>query len=201
MSRPMPPVDSLMPNRPVNGPMRLANWRREAERVGGGGAHLAVVGGPVGLVVSTSTCSNDRDPARIVDDLDEVVLVLRGLEPKLDVALDGVGEEVVVGAQADDRLQAVMPPTKSPTPSTTPCTSLMSVSSLVSLPTVPSPLSMRADTESMWERALSSDALARFTRSTVSRTWPTPPFTSPWFSASSVRTSWVIDRTFSRICL
>ena len=26
MSSPMPPVDSLMPKRPVNGPMRLANW-------------------------------------------------------------------------------------------------------------------------------------------------------------------------------
>jgi hypothetical protein len=23
----MPPVDSLMPKRPVNGPMRRANWR------------------------------------------------------------------------------------------------------------------------------------------------------------------------------
>ena len=26
MSRPMPPVDSLMPNRPVNGPNLFANW-------------------------------------------------------------------------------------------------------------------------------------------------------------------------------
>ena len=28
-SSPRPPVDSLMPNRPVNGPMRLANWNEK----------------------------------------------------------------------------------------------------------------------------------------------------------------------------
>ena len=32
--------------------------------------------------------------ARIVDDLDQVVLVLRGLEAQLDVALDGVARKL-----------------------------------------------------------------------------------------------------------
>ena len=102
----MPPVDSLMPKRPVNGPMRRANWSEKRNASVVVVVHRAVVRRLVRVRRVDVGLREARLAARVVDELDDVVLVLARLEAELDVALDGVGEEVVVAAQADDGLQA-----------------------------------------------------------------------------------------------
>src|SRR6266487_2552172 len=47
--------------------------------------------------------------SRVVDDFDQVVFVFGGLKAQLDVALDRVGDEIVVGAKPDDRLKPADP--------------------------------------------------------------------------------------------
>ena len=83
------------------------------------------------------------------------------------------------------------PPTNSPMLSATPSTSLMSFSSLVRRPSVPSPRSRRPLTLSRFLSALSRLSLARFTFSTIWRTSPgfcsAPASDLPTSSRTSLR--------------
>ena len=147
-----------------------------------------------------SVCVNLGLAARIVDELDEVVLVLARLQPQLDVALDGVGEEVVVGAQAHDRLQARDAADEV-------VDALGDALHLVDERLVLGEAPDRAlalvdalgDVVDVLERALEALAgvVERARRCRGSRP---PPFGSPWFCATRTRTSSVMTRTFSRIC-
>src|SRR5690606_41500706 len=52
---------------------------------------------------------DERVAPRVVDQLDVVVLVLLRLDADLDEALHRAGEELIVGAEVDDRLDAAEP--------------------------------------------------------------------------------------------
>ena len=65
--------------------------QREAQRVGGDGAHLAVVRRIIGVGGIDVDLLEVRGTSRIVHHFDQVVLVLTRLDTKLDVTLHGAG--------------------------------------------------------------------------------------------------------------
>ena len=89
---------------PGEGPQAARELEREAERVARRRRDGLVVRRHRGVRRVGVRLRVRRQTARVVDELDDVVFVLARLEAKLDVALDGVREEIVIGAEAHDGL-------------------------------------------------------------------------------------------------
>src|SRR5262249_52875608 len=75
---------------------------RKSKSVRRGRAYVAVVSGSGGIGRIDVDLLDRGLASRVVDHFDEIILVFGGLEAKLEIGLQRIAHEVVIGTQADD---------------------------------------------------------------------------------------------------